>query len=133
MKNRFKFSNRKSGGLVFCYKESLKENIQPVSTESKFVQWFKVSSKFTKLEQDILFGSVYIPPENTKYSSTDAFREIEEEFLNFSISNKYICLTGDFNSRTSSDLDFITTDDFPDQIDEFSDLSDIIENDIFIA
>jgi hypothetical protein len=46
-------------------------------TNSKYVFWFKVSSDLVNLDQDIIFGIAYIPPENTVYSSQDAFREIE--------------------------------------------------------
>jgi hypothetical protein len=51
-----------------------------------YVFWFKVSSDLVNLDQDIIFGIVYIPPENTVYSSQDAFREIENEYNNFSIN-----------------------------------------------
>jgi hypothetical protein len=52
---------------------------------------------FLHVNLDIIFGIVYIPPENTVYSSQDAFREIENEYNNFSINYKYISLIGDFN------------------------------------
>jgi hypothetical protein len=53
------------------------------------------------LDQYIIFGIVYIPPENTVYSSQDAFIEIGNEYNNFSINSKYIYLIGDFNGRTA--------------------------------
>jgi hypothetical protein len=40
------------------------------------------------------------------YSSQDAFREIENEYNNFSINYKYISLIGDFNGRTADEDDF---------------------------
>ena len=46
------------------------------------------------------------PPENSVYSNPLAFSELEQEFLNISVNNKYILLTGDFNSRTGTDPDF---------------------------
>jgi hypothetical protein len=36
---------------------------------------------------DGLFGIVYIPPEYTSYSSDDAYREIQNEYLMFSPRN----------------------------------------------
>ena len=68
----------------------------------------EVSSDLVNLDQDIIFGIVYIPPENTVYSSQDAFREIENEYNNFSINYKYmyISLIGDFNGRTADEDDF---------------------------
>ena len=53
-----------------------------------------------------LFGNIYLPPENSRYKVLDAFNELEQDFFNFSNSFKYILLVGDFNSRTSNDLDF---------------------------
>ena len=126
MKNRFAFSNRRSGGLVLGYKEKLQNYIECISTESKFVQWFKLSADYSKLEEDIIFGSVYIPPESTKYSSPESFREIENELLDFVINHNLICLLGDFNSRTSTDLDYIVIDDKDILIDSY----DIVGNDI---
>jgi hypothetical protein len=52
-------------------------------------------SDLVNLDQDIIFGIVYIPPENTVYSSQDAFIEVENEYNNFSINYKYISLIGD--------------------------------------
>jgi hypothetical protein len=64
----------------------------PYPTNSKYVFWLKVSSDLVNLDQDIIFGIVYIPPENTVYSSQDAFIEIKNEYNNFSINYKYISL-----------------------------------------
>ena len=80
--------------------------IKPLHTNSKYVFWFKVSSDLVNLDQDIIFGIVYIPAENTVYSSQDALREIENEYNNFSINYKYISLIGDFNGRTADEDDF---------------------------
>jgi hypothetical protein len=55
----------------------------------------------TACDEDIIHGIVYIPPENSKYASIDALSEIENDFQNFQTNNKYFCLHGDFNSRTS--------------------------------
>jgi hypothetical protein len=46
----------------------------------------------------MLLGCVYIPPENSKYSSEEAFIEVEDELLFFSRDHKNIALAGDFNS-----------------------------------
>jgi tRNA-binding EMAP/Myf-like protein len=44
MKNRKKIG-RKSGGMILAYKESLENYIELLDIESKYVLWFKVSSK----------------------------------------------------------------------------------------
>ncbi|CAG2245049.1 EIF4B [Mytilus edulis] len=55
-------------------------------------------------------GCVYIPPEGSKYSSVDAFTEIENEFLHLSEPNLKNVLIGDFNAKTSTLLDYVIPD-----------------------
>ncbi|CAG2247282.1 MARCH2 [Mytilus edulis] len=43
------------------------------------------------------------------YGVPDAFNELEQEFLKFSVEYKYILLNGDFNSRTSRHVEYIET------------------------
>jgi hypothetical protein len=50
----------------------------------------------------MLLGCVYIPPENSKYSSEEVFIEVEDELLFFSRDHKNIAFADDFNSRTSN-------------------------------
>jgi hypothetical protein len=45
-----------------------------------------------KLNSDLLLGIVYIPPEYSRYSSRDAFSQIENEYLEFTEKIKNICL-----------------------------------------
>jgi hypothetical protein len=106
MKNRKIVAKNRSGGIILGYRQEIASKIKPLHTNSKYVFWFKVSSDLVNLDQDIIFGIVYIPPENTVYSSQDAFREIENEYNNFSINYKYISLIGDFNGRTADEDDF---------------------------
>ena len=63
--------------------------------------WLSLSAEYCKTEEDIIFGIVYVPPENTRYSSQEAFDQIENELINFSSNLKYICLCGDFNGGRS--------------------------------
>jgi hypothetical protein len=67
----------------------------------------KVSQEVSNLDEDVIFGIVYVPPENTRYSSNAAFAEIEAEYLVFSSNYNYISLLADSNGRTSNDDDFI--------------------------
>ena len=79
-KKRKAFANRKSGVLCWPLKKIVKY-INPLNTESSFVFWFKISKELLGLDEDVIFGIVYIPPEYTVYSSIDAFSEIENEDL----------------------------------------------------
>jgi hypothetical protein len=47
----------------------------------------------------------------SRYSSPDAFSQIENEYVEFTEKFKNICLIGDFNARTAEDDEFITLDE----------------------
>ncbi|CAG2225518.1 C1QL [Mytilus edulis] len=63
------------------------------------------------MSNKFLFGCIYIPPENSKYSSEEAFTEIEEELLFFSHDINNIALVSDFNSRTGHMSDIVEIDE----------------------
>ena len=110
MKNRRKITNKRSGGIVVGYKENLDCYIDFICTKSKYVMWFKCDEKLFNTDQPVIFGVVYIPPEYTKYSSEEAFNEIEHEFLYLSDQTNYVCLLGDFNARIWNEPDFVKFD-----------------------
>jgi hypothetical protein len=97
----------RSGGIIVGFKDNLAKHIDIVDTDSKYVVWFKCSEQLFKTDQPVFIGVVYIPPEYTKYSSEDAFSELQQEYLSFSNKSKYICLLGDFNARTATATDFV--------------------------
>jgi hypothetical protein len=45
-------------------------------------------------------GCVYTLPENSLYSSINAFLDIENELVNFIEKNMKYALVGDFNAKT---------------------------------
>ena len=98
--------DRKSGGIIVIYKQALAKLNNVLNSNSEFVLWFDIV-KVLPIPNKILFGYVYIPPENTRYSSDNAFNELEDEMIKFSRNTKSIFLLGDFNSRTSKMLDFV--------------------------
>ena len=129
-KNRKKFTSHRSGGIAVGCKNYLQNFLHPIDTECQFIYWFKIDRNFLGLQQDAIFGVVYIPPENTRYAIDDAISEIEIEFMNFQKDSSYVCLFGDFNSRTGKLNDFYETNDFDDRFiselfdyNEFSDIS----------
>lgn len=77
------------------------------TTESEFVQWFQISNSILASDEDLLFGCIYIPPENKEYSSTEAFDEVESELMYFKHNNCDTALVGDFNAKTGLLFDFI--------------------------
>ena len=58
-----------------------------------------------------MLTSVYIPPENSLYSSIDAFLDIENELVNFIEKDMKCALVGDFNAKTAVLEDFSEPDE----------------------
>lgn len=87
----------------------MSNNFSEISSESEYVQWFKISQSLLKTEEDIIFGTVYVPPENTKYFSVDIYDMFCLEVEQFVINNKYVILVADFNARTSTSLMFLVS------------------------
>ncbi|CAG2251894.1 unnamed protein product [Mytilus edulis] len=128
MKNRKKVSRNRSGGITLGYKLEHANKIKILTTDSQFVLWFKVSSDLLDIDDDIVFGIVYIPPEYTNYSSQDAYSQLENEYIIFSDNYKYVSLLGDFNGRTADDDDFVIIHN-----DKHTDnITDFIENKVYM-
>ena len=60
---------RKSGGIVILYRKRLSKFIEFPHTESEFVQWISISNQVLNIDKTLLLGCIYIPPENSVYSS----------------------------------------------------------------
>ena len=97
---------------MVAFKDSIVKYIEIVNTDCKYVFWFRVNKSLLGTTEDAIFGVVYIPPEGSRYSTNDCFLEIEQELINITNGNNYVCLFGDFNSRTGHLEDFFTPDHF---------------------
>lgn len=100
---------------LFCFTETKTDDLDIIElynyvlfakTECKYVYWFRVKGELFNCESDVLFGFVYIPHQCSNYSSSEAFNEIELEYLNLITQYDYVCLTGDFNARVSDKKDY---------------------------
>lgn len=108
-----------------------------MKSESDFVQWVEFSDNHPEvniLNFKILFGCIYIPPENSKFSSVEAFTEIEDELVFFSgNNNKNIALVGDFNSRTGRLSDIVELDDSLFDILDITDVAEFINENLLFC
>ena len=76
------------------------ENVEILKSSNENVLWFIINN--TIFDQPVLFGSVYIPPENSDYSSVDIFYILESEIIKYtSETNCNVCLLGNFNTHTA--------------------------------
>ena len=118
--------DRMSGGICIAIKYNLLPYITEVATGSEYVLWVRVNKDLSHTPQDLIIGSCYIPPENSPYSSQDAFIEIENELIDYFHSESCIMLLGDFNAKTKTMNDLLDmneqTLDIADDIDVFYDL-----------
>jgi hypothetical protein len=129
MQNIFTFKRVKSGGIILAYKTELSSFVNIVESESKYILWFKLNKSLFHLPQDVLFGTVYVPPENSKYCIGDPFNEIENELLDFSTNFENVCIIGDWNVRTCEEYDYIITnfDTFSDFLNDDNDGVQMLE------
>ena len=63
MKNRKTNARVKSGCVAFGYKYVYDKYFQLIEMKSKFIAWFKISSKLLDIDEDFVIGILYMPPE----------------------------------------------------------------------
>ena len=110
---------RKSGGISVYFKDYLSKHIRKLETESDYILWFELDKDFTHLEEKLIFGVVYVPPENSNFHNEDELALLESEITSFRSENKYVIITGDFNARTSQLRDYTENDEFLSEIFDF--------------
>jgi hypothetical protein len=97
----------------------------PVSSSS-LLSFTSIKSSSSGVRPFVV-GVVYIPPENTSYSSPGSFIQIENEYLDISRNYNCMALLGDFNGRTPDDDDFILVNERSEE----DDTGEYLENEIY--
>lgn len=101
-----KKKRRASGGVAILVKENIVHRIQILNTEVDDTLWFTVTN--IGLEKDVLFGLVYIPPQNSPYADINVFEQLENVILNKNnIDDLSVCILGDFNARSGGLCDVV--------------------------
>ena len=72
----------------------------------------ELSKELFKLDENIILGTVYIPPECSNFFNDDELSQMESEITSFCSSHKYVLLSGDFNARTAEMRDYKECDNF---------------------
>ena len=62
-------------------------------------------------KEEFLLGSIYIPPENSQYSSIDSYTASENELISLLDNDSWYGLFGDFNAKTSDIRYFCSLDE----------------------
>ena len=83
---------RTSGGLSAIIKSEIADHVTCVHTDSPFVLWLKVDKSILNKQNNLVIGTVYIPPEGSPYSSRDAFDEVQQEIIDHFHEEKSILL-----------------------------------------
>lgn len=89
--NKFSYfvENRKLFvGLATLIKKDLEHHYSVIESNGEYVQWFKLSRSLCNLEEDVIFGNVYIPSDNMKYFSQQILDEFYTEVHLFNNNNK---------------------------------------------
>lgn len=102
---------KSSGGIVIMYKKSLETFLEFPNTECEYVQWLKIKKGLLFEDKDVLLGCVYLPPENTKHTSPEAFEAIDDEFNKLATASTYGAFLGDFNSKIGKLQDYTVPDE----------------------
>ena len=105
-------SFRRSGGISVYFRDSYAKYIKKIESESDYILWMEIDKSLFHTDESLIFGSVYIPPENSNYYNDDEMFVLENEITSFCSAHKYVCVSGDYNARTSENRDYTENDDF---------------------
>ena len=114
-KNRKKTSqNTSSGGLAMFVRHAIKKIVHTIETGNQDIIWLKMDKKYIDSSNDIYIGTSYISPHKGKLAESKKLQNLAEDIVRFKRQGGNIILQGDFNARTSNDIDFIQPDKYDD-------------------
>ena len=92
----------RSGGIAVLVKDDVFDTVTVLESSGENFYWFTLLNSFSV---DLLFCSVYIPPEESTYVAIDIFDSLESDLIELNPQNEYqICLLGDFNAHTNGSM-----------------------------
>lgn len=75
---------------------------QVIHSDCEYIQWFRLSKSVFNTNDDVVFRSIYIPPENTKFFKQNLLVLFVSEVQNINNNHDYVVLLGDFHARTAN-------------------------------
>lgn len=118
---------RFSGGISIYYKNCLKGKIKVLEKNQVGIMWIKISNDVFFFDEDVYICATYIPPSGSKVLKSqdiDIFEQLELDVARYKQFGRKIFVTGDMNSRSSTESDCLDFDRYLDDEDIF--LNDII-------
>ncbi|MCG7878877.1 MAG: hypothetical protein N0C90_21475, partial [Candidatus Thiodiazotropha endolucinida] len=112
-------------------KEDISKYFSFISTESDYILWFSLNKSFANTNEDIIFGAVYVPPENSRFLINDELMILEMEITQMCSKYNHVVLTGDFNGRTSNACDYLPSDTFIADLFDFDSETETFFNPVF--
>ena len=91
---------RKSGGIDLFVKDFISTHISSVESDSDYIMWFRLSKTFLQTDEDLVFGIVYLPPNESKFNNSDELDLFEVEITNISVLHKFIFLMDKLKKNT---------------------------------
>ena len=120
---------RPSGGVICLVRKKFEKQVKPIYTDIGNFVYLMIDKSLFGLEKDVLYASVYVPPEGSPYYnitglSSDGIAVLEDSLIdNVLLDNDvYVLLNGDLNSRTSNVAQPVSKDEeyFYDVLDDDS-------------
>lgn len=130
LKNRKQTFSKMSGGIATFVKNDIYVYFEEIYTDCEYVQWFKLSKRLFSTNDDVILGSVYIPPDNTRFFKQNILDLFYSGVSEFNNNHDYVILLGDFNARTANLSD---TNEIDSALFDFVDIdaNSVFETDIF--
>ena len=100
---------RGSGGVVFYFNNRFKNGVHLMPSSNKHCMWIKLDSSMFGLDRDIFLGVIYLKPTTCVDARGKLFENLENDIVKYK-SQGDIILSGDFNSRTGIEPDYILND-----------------------
>ena len=110
-KNRSKMNRIRSGGIMIACKNEIAKYVKECNSPCNFVKWIRLSKELTGYNENLLLGTVYIPPRQSPFACDEVYERIEADLSNVVREDDLVLLCGDFNSHTSAGADYVEIDD----------------------
>ena len=72
---------RKSGGPAIFIKDNISQFCTQYKTESDYILWISIDKSVLDTDKNVILGSIYIPPVQSRYYNEDELAVLESEII----------------------------------------------------